>query len=174
VAAAIDSVVEEPAKPAAIDEQPTATDGADEETPETPLSLSEAIRAIGLEDMTRIDLAVLVTARHRTVRRALKAAAILARRAEWHHLEECADMLCWCGLWWSTPIQGWLSRRGLRWKRSQATKATDQTAKPVGRRSATSGPEPALDQVQGVGHQVGDGVQAQDDSLSSPQECGRE
>ena len=81
-------------KPATVDEQPTATDGADEESPATPLSLSEAIRAIGLEDMTSLDLAVLITARHRTVRQALKAAAILASRSEWHHLEDCADMLC--------------------------------------------------------------------------------
>jgi hypothetical protein len=93
-AAVIDSVVEEATEPAAVEEQPTATDGADEESPETPLPLSEAIRAIGLEDMTSLDLAVLITARHRTVRQALKAAALLAERYEWHRLEECADMLC--------------------------------------------------------------------------------
>jgi hypothetical protein len=53
-----------------------------------------AIPAVDLNDMTSLDLAVLITARHRTVRQALKAASLLADRHEWHHFEECADMLC--------------------------------------------------------------------------------
>ena len=44
--------------------------------------------------MTSVDLAVLITARHRTARQALKAAAVIAARYEWHHLETAADMLC--------------------------------------------------------------------------------
>ncbi len=44
--------------------------------------------------MASFDLAVLITARHRTVRQALKAAALLAARYERGHLEECADILC--------------------------------------------------------------------------------
>ena len=44
--------------------------------------------------MTSLELAVVITARYRTVRQALKAASLLADRHEWHHLEECADMLC--------------------------------------------------------------------------------
>ncbi len=50
--------------------------------------------AFDLEDMTSLELAVLITARYRTTRQALKAAALPAGRREWHHLEECADMLC--------------------------------------------------------------------------------
>lgn len=44
--------------------------------------------------MTSLELAVLITARYRTVRQALKAAALLADRRDWTDLERSTDMLC--------------------------------------------------------------------------------
>ncbi len=82
LAAVIDSVVEEPAQPAAI------------ETRATSMSPPETAPAFDLEDMTSLELAVLITARHRTVRQALKAASLLADRREWPDLERATDMLC--------------------------------------------------------------------------------
>ncbi len=85
----IDQTAESP-----VDEQVMVVDQPEAELPETPLLPIPTIPALGLNEMTSLDLAVLVTARHRTVRQALKAAALLADRREWSHLEECADMLC--------------------------------------------------------------------------------
>ena len=94
VAAVIDSVVEEAAEPAAIETQATSIEELEAPSLESSPSPSEAIPAFDLEYMTSIELAVLITARYRTVRQALKAASLLAERHEWHHLEESADMLC--------------------------------------------------------------------------------
>lgn len=93
-AAVIDSVVEAATEPAAVKEQPTAIDSREEESPDTPPSSAVVVPAFNLEDMTSLELAVLITARYRTVRQALKAAGLLAARHEWQHLEECADILC--------------------------------------------------------------------------------
>jgi hypothetical protein len=94
VLAVIDPVVEEATEPVAVAEQPAAIESPEAELPDTPPSPAVAIPAVDLNDMTSLDLAVLITARHRTVRQALKAASLLADRHEWHHFEECADMLC--------------------------------------------------------------------------------
>lgn len=92
VATVIDSVVEEAAQPAVEEEAALEAPGA--ETAEIPPTSSEVIRPFGFEDMASLDLAVLITARFRTVRQALEAASLLADRHEWDHLDECADMLC--------------------------------------------------------------------------------
>jgi len=93
--AADDEVAEEATGTAAVDSaEPTATDGPELGLPETPLLAAPTVPAFNLEEMASLDLAVLITARHRTVRQALKAASLLAERGEWDHLEECADMLC--------------------------------------------------------------------------------
>jgi hypothetical protein len=52
------------------------------------------VTAFGLDEMSSLDLAVLVTARHRTVRQALKAASLLADRHARPDLERSIDMLC--------------------------------------------------------------------------------
>lgn len=93
-AAVIDSVVEEATEPAAVEEQATTVDSREQELPDTPPSPAGVVPAFNLEDMTSLELAVLITARYRTVRQALKAASLLADRHELRHLEECADMLC--------------------------------------------------------------------------------
>jgi hypothetical protein len=90
----IDQVVEETGEPAVADEQAIVVDQSEAELPETPLLRAPTVPAIDLHEMSSLDLAVLITARYRTVRHALKAASILADRREWYHLEECADMLC--------------------------------------------------------------------------------
>jgi hypothetical protein len=89
VAAAIDPVVEQATEPAVVEEQAASV----EESPES-LPPPEAVPAFDVEDITSLELAVLITARDRTVRQALKAASLLADRREWYHLQECADMLC--------------------------------------------------------------------------------
>ena len=89
-----DQTVEETAEPALADERTVVVDQPEAELAESPLLPIPTVPALGLRDMTSLDLAVLVTARHRTVRQALKAASVLAERGEWHHLDECADMLC--------------------------------------------------------------------------------
>jgi hypothetical protein len=94
VPAVIDPVVEAATEPATVEEQTAASESPDAELPETPSSPAAVVPVIRVEDMTSLDLAVLITARHRTVRQALKAASLLADRHEWYHLEECADMLC--------------------------------------------------------------------------------
>ena len=93
-AAVIDSVVEEPTQPAATETQTTSIEDLEAQSPESPPSSAETTPAFDLEYMTSLELAVLVTARYRTVRQALNAASLLAARYEWQHLEECADMLC--------------------------------------------------------------------------------
>lgn len=93
VAPVIDSVVGEATEPAAIVEQAASVEELGAQSPES-LPPPEAVPAFDLEDMAKLDLAVLVTARYRTIRQALKAASLLAVRREWDHLEECADMLC--------------------------------------------------------------------------------
>jgi len=93
-AAVIDSIVAESAQPTAIETQATSIEDLEAPTPESPPSPPETAPAFDLEDMTSLELAVLITARYRSVRQALKAASLLAARYEWHHLEECADMLC--------------------------------------------------------------------------------
>jgi hypothetical protein len=77
-------VVEEVTEPATVEEQAAAID-----TPEP--------------EMISLDLAVLITARYRTVRQALKAAALLAARHEWYHLEKCATC---CAAATSPPSAG--------------------------------------------------------------------
>jgi len=89
----IDPVAREAGEPDAVEEQP-GIDGPQVELPDTPPSQAAVVPALGLEDMASLDLAVLITARHRTARQALKAASLLAERHEWYHLEECADILC--------------------------------------------------------------------------------
>jgi hypothetical protein len=92
VPAAIDPVVDKATDTANADDQPSDPDSPEPELPDTPPSPAAA--ALTLEVMTSVELAVLITSRRRTVRQALKAAALLAERSEWHHLEDCADMLC--------------------------------------------------------------------------------
>jgi hypothetical protein len=94
VAAVVDPLVEEATEPAAIETQATSIEAVEGRPPETPPSPPETAPAFDLEGMTSLDLAVLITARYRTVRQALKAASLLAARYEWHHLETAADMLC--------------------------------------------------------------------------------
>jgi Replication-relaxation len=94
VPAVIDPVVEEATEPAAIETQATSIEDVEAQPPESPQSRPAAVPTFDLNDMTSLDLAVLITARYRTVRQALKAASLLADRHEWHHLEECANMLC--------------------------------------------------------------------------------
>jgi hypothetical protein len=94
VATDIEPDDEEAAEPAAVEEQATATDRLDVESYDTPPSPAVVVPAFGLEDMTSLELAVLITARHRTVRQALKAAALLADRRDWPDLERSSDMLC--------------------------------------------------------------------------------
>jgi len=90
--AIIDPVVEAATDTGSADEQQTAIDSPEPEPADT--HPSAAISALNLEVMTSIDLAVLITSRRGTVRQPFKAAALLAERSEWHHLEDCADMLC--------------------------------------------------------------------------------
>jgi hypothetical protein len=93
VATVVDPVVEEASEPPAVDEGPTAMDSPEAELP-APLSPAAVVPASGLEDMASLDLAVLITARHRTVRQALKAASLLAARRDWPDLERSVNMLC--------------------------------------------------------------------------------
>jgi hypothetical protein len=94
VATVVDPVVEEAAEPATADEDPAAIGGPEEGRRDTLPSPTANVQWFGLENMTSIELAVLITSRRRTARQALKAAALLAERSEWHRLEDCADMLC--------------------------------------------------------------------------------
>jgi hypothetical protein len=94
VPAVIDPVVEEATEPAAIETQATLIEDLEGPSPESPPSPPDTAPVFDLEDMTSLELAVLITARDRTVRQALKAASLLADRREWYHLDECADMLC--------------------------------------------------------------------------------
>ena len=94
VAAVVDPVVEDATEPAAVEEQATTVEDVEAQSPESFQSPPKAMFEIDLKDMTSLDLAVLITARHRTLRQALKAVALLAARHEWYHLGECADMLC--------------------------------------------------------------------------------
>jgi hypothetical protein len=94
VASALDVAFEEPAERAVADAQAIVVDQREAELPEIPLLPIPTIPAMDLNQMSSLDLAVLITARHRTTRQALRAASLLADRREWYHLEECADMLC--------------------------------------------------------------------------------
>jgi hypothetical protein len=90
----IDQAAEETAEPAVADEQAIVVDQSAAELPETPLVPAPTVPAIELNEMSNLDLAVLITARYRTVRQALKAAALLADRRDWPDLERSTDMLC--------------------------------------------------------------------------------
>jgi hypothetical protein len=88
------STVEQPPRPDAVEEQPAAVDRSGTESLKTPPSPARTVRLFGLEDMSSVELAVLITARDRDERQAFEAAAVIAARGAWGELDVAVDMLC--------------------------------------------------------------------------------
>jgi hypothetical protein len=92
--AASASTVEPAPQPDPGEEQPAAVDRSGAESPAAPRSPTATLRPFGLEDMASVELAVLITARDRSERQALEAAAVIAARGAWGELDDAAEILC--------------------------------------------------------------------------------